>query len=157
MMQLQRTAIRRQYHIRKLAQVEMLAAELARRFPNPMVVSGIHELIVNAIEHGNLELGFEEKTMLLRRGTWLQEVQRREALPEYARREVWVTFEQSDLESHLVISDDGQGFDWRYWMQECEPDELPNGRGLRIVRQCGFDAVTFNARGNEVTVTAKWR
>ncbi len=44
---------------------------------------GLSELLVNAIEHGNLEIGYDEKSRLLQSEGWQGEIDRRLALPEY--------------------------------------------------------------------------
>ena len=56
--------------------------------PDPeAVIIGLTELLVNAVEHGNLGITYEDKTALNAAGTWDTEVRRRLALPENASNE----------------------------------------------------------------------
>ncbi|MDH5355676.1 MAG: response regulator, partial [Gammaproteobacteria bacterium] len=51
---------------------------LARACPQPSrVVNGLSELITNAIEHGNLQITYQQKTALIEHETWLQEIESR--------------------------------------------------------------------------------
>lgn len=48
-----------------------------------MATMGLRELVVNAIEHGNLEISFDNKSELLVRGAWQAEFERRLTLEKY--------------------------------------------------------------------------
>ena len=55
-----------------------LATVLANACPDPRrVVIGLTELLVNAVEHGNLEISYAEKGLLQDQGQWETEVARR--------------------------------------------------------------------------------
>jgi hypothetical protein len=54
------------------------------------MVVGICELLLNAVEHSNLGITYEEKTRLDEPGTWEAEVHRRLRLPEYANTQAHV-------------------------------------------------------------------
>ncbi|MGE3713269.1 MAG: ATP-binding protein [Alphaproteobacteria bacterium] len=140
------------YRISNLATVEPLARQLASYFPDPeQIVTAIYELLFNAIEHGNLGIGFAQKTRLVQNGTWEQEIYRRMKDPFYGGRKAMVTLERTPDYCMVQITDQGYGFNWKYYLNYDKPDTLPNGRGLYIVRQSGFDEVRFNERGNQVT------
>ena len=58
--------------------VEKLVPLLAGLFPHPgRAVTGIAELMLNAIEHGNLEIGHELKADWIARGIYHSELARR--------------------------------------------------------------------------------
>jgi Histidine kinase-like ATPase domain len=136
---------------RDLDVVFHLAQMLAQYFPNPEdCITAIHELILNAIEHGNLGIGCEEKTAFVYAGTWREEIARRLSLPEYNKKIVTVTVIQ-EAEAHiLTIADEGEGFAWQEYSELTIPSRKPNGRGLWIAFNSAFDAIQFNECGNEV-------
>ena len=71
---------------------------------------GLFELLINAIEHGNLGLSHEEKAALLAHGQLDEERERRLALPEYAARYVTTTFRRYPDRIEIEIEDQGDGF-----------------------------------------------
>lgn len=132
-----------------------LSHTLSQYFPQPdQFTTAIHELLMNALEHGTLGIGFEMKTLLQRAGTWKDEVIRRLKLPEYANKAVEITLEHDAQACRLTITDQGDGFAWAgYWGNEM-PHSLPNGRGLWIAYHAPFDLLRFNDAGNAVTCVA---
>ncbi|HEX9083044.1 MAG TPA: response regulator transcription factor, partial [Holophagaceae bacterium] len=74
-----------------------LAAVLAKTTPQPeRAVGGLSELMINAIEHGNLGIGYEEKTRLLEQGRWREEIAQRLSLPQFASRTASICFSRRD-------------------------------------------------------------
>ncbi len=72
------------FQFREMQQGRSLAILLANACPNPQkVVVGFTELLINAVEHGNLGITYEDKSNLNESGKWEAEVLRRLALPEY--------------------------------------------------------------------------
>ena len=71
------------FHFRTLEEATNLAYKIATSFPEPQKVAfGLNELMRNAVEHGNLGIGYDEKANLLRSGIWQEEVERRLKSPE---------------------------------------------------------------------------
>ncbi len=71
------------FRYRTLTDARALAALLANACPrSDAVAMGLTELMVNAVEHGNLGITYAEKSALIQSGTWQQEVERRQAMPE---------------------------------------------------------------------------
>lgn len=142
------------FELRTLCEARQLAAFLAAQFPDPAAAAlGLIELMVNAVEHGNLGISTDEKADLLRRGVWEQEVQRRLLLPENASKRVRVELCRAARSLTLLIHDDGPGFDWR---QYCELDPAralePNGRGIALARQIAFPDLEYLGGGNVARV-----
>jgi hypothetical protein len=109
-----------------------LAAALSYHATRPEDVNlAVSELIVNAVEHGNLGIGYEEKNHLLQHGTLNEEINRRLALPENINKVVKVIFERIGNKITVLIEDQGNGFDWKKYMS-FEPMRLTdlNGRGI---------------------------
>ena len=144
--------------IKDLDNIYVLSLALAQYFPRPeQFVTGIHELLLNAVEHGNLGIGFDEKTELIRKGKWKQEIARRLDLPENINKEVHVTLAYDQDECRLIIADQGSGFPWREFVDRQQAGKKPNGRGLWIALNSSFDQVQFNHAGNEVTCVARYQ
>jgi anti-sigma regulatory factor (Ser/Thr protein kinase) len=134
-----------------------LATLLAEAHPDPeRVVMGLTELLINAVEHGNLGITYHEKAELLERGDLQAEIERRLSLPERAARRVRVTFRRAAEAISTWIEDEGEGFDWRPYL-DYDPERAldPNGHGIAIARGVCFDDVTYHGRGNVVVATLR--
>lgn len=142
-------------HIRTLEQVSGLATLLAARCREPDGVAvGLTELLVNAIEHGNLGIDHEEKAALVRGGTWLQEIERRLSLPQYAGRLVTVAYARQAETMRVSVRDEGGGFDAApYLKAEKTAGSEPHGRGIAMAKASGFESLRYAGRGKHVEVT----
>jgi CheY-like chemotaxis protein/anti-sigma regulatory factor (Ser/Thr protein kinase) len=140
------------FFIRTVDDARDLGAVLANCCPDPMnSVIGITELLVNAVEHGNLGITYEEKSSLNADGTWDEEVKRRLALPEHAGKFVEVRFERDENEIRFVIRDQGRGFDFQRFLDVDPLRAFDNhGRGIAMARRLSFDSVEYRGAGNEV-------
>ena len=144
------------FRFRTPQDVEKLVPLLARLFPHPgRAVSGIAELMLNAIEHGNLEIGHELKAYWIARGIYQSELAKRLATPPFSDRWAEVIVNKRDDGVMIVIMDQGCGFCWQNLVRnEPAPAEAaadPNGRGIAIARDVSFDRLRFNHQGNQVT------
>ncbi len=143
--------------LKDLDGIHHMAQLLAQYFPNPnQYVTGIYELLLNAVEHGNLGIGFQAKTELIRKGMWKDELTRRLALPENAHKKVDITMIHDEHEGRLTITDQGDGFAWREFINRGPGGRLPHGRGLLIAFNSEFDHIAFNEAGNEVTCVVQY-
>ncbi|MDD3371416.1 MAG: hypothetical protein PHE27_06275 [Alphaproteobacteria bacterium] len=141
--------------LKTLDEVPDVSSLLARHLPDPLKFRvGLYELLVNAIEHGNLGLGYETKAALLRHGEWEREIKRRMSLPEYRNRKVDISIVRNHRLCCIEISDQGKGFCWKKYMDRIDCGPTPNGRGLLIAKNCGFQRISFNRAGNKVTCVA---
>ncbi len=140
------------FHFRTVQEAESLAAFSAHCFPDPeRVLPGLAELLVNAIEHGNLEIGYERKSQLLDAGTWSAELERRATLDSYRDRAAELIITHKDDGFYAIITDSGQGFDWRRYMT-IDPARAGDnhGRGIAQANAMSFDKLTYNEQGNQV-------
>jgi phosphoserine phosphatase RsbU/P len=145
------------HQIRTLQEAKALAAALAAEHPDPdRVVIGLTELLVNAVEHGNLGITYEEKAELLERGDLQAEIERRLALPALASRRVTVTLRHEPDQLVTTIEDEGDGFDWRPYL-DVDPERSLNlnGNGIAIARGMSFDDLTYHGRGNRVVAVVR--
>lgn len=132
-----------------------LGTFLAKAYPDPeRVVMGLSELMINAVEHGNLEITYEEKSELNRTHRWESEIKRRLSLPEYADRRARVSFERDSDEIRVSIIDNGPGFDPGPYLQ-IEPSRVfdSHGRGIAIANLLCFDAMEYCQGGREVVAS----
>lgn len=138
-------------------QAHMLATVVSAICPDPScAVMGLTELMINAIEHGNLEISFEEKTELLRSGSWAEEVQRRQVDPRYQDRHAKLMLEIEDRHLRLRIQDQGSGFDaQRYLVMEPARLHDLHGRGIALANSLGFDKLEYIGCGNQVDIAIK--
>jgi DNA-binding response OmpR family regulator len=142
------------FRCRTLAESRDLASGLARGCPDPKrVVLGLQELLTNAVEHGNLGISYADKTRLVLENRWADEVERRLAQPGWGRRTVTVTLSREAGDITLTIQDEGDGFDWRKYL-EFDPERAfdPHGRGIAMARMMSFDALDYQGNGNTVVV-----
>jgi CheY-like chemotaxis protein len=138
-----------------LEDVNSVAGILAAMCPDPdKVSSGLVELLLNAVEHGNLGITYEEKKQLMYEDCWEIELKRRLALPEYKGRIATVTFERRKDALEFKIADQGNGFNWEQYL-ELDPTRSidPNGRGIAMSRLNSFSTVEFQGTGNVVKAT----
>lgn len=140
------------FEILTLDDARVLTPFIAQFFPDQEAASvGIIELLINAIEHGNLDIGYECKSKLLEQNNWLTETTRRLSLPAYRDRKVRVHLEHRPDRMTLTISDEGKGFDWHEFdtLSEDRLFDL-HGRGIALARNA-FDGLTYSDPGNVVT------
>jgi CheY-like chemotaxis protein len=144
------------FSLRTLFEARTLAAALSAYYPQPQrVFLGISELLINAVEHGNLGISYAEKTRLMEQGSWEDEIDRRLSIPEYAEKKVKVKLERQQHEIRLTIIDNGNGFNCGDFMQ-MSPERAfdPNGRGIAMSKM-SFDTLEYKGGGNEVMVVVK--
>ncbi|AXK39191.1 response regulator [Crenobacter cavernae] len=138
------------FTLRTHDEAQQLAALLAHACPQPgRVATGLFELLVNAIEHGNLELSFEEKARRQDEGTWEAELEKRLAEPVRGVRRVTLAFERLADRLRFTVSDEGRSFCWQARQGEGEAC----GRGLLIAERLAFDALEYRDKGNSVEAT----
>jgi CheY-like chemotaxis protein/anti-sigma regulatory factor (Ser/Thr protein kinase) len=115
------------------------------------IVLGLTELLNNAIEHGNLGITYTEKGSLIGSGIWIEELGRRLNLPENRNKRVCVDFNKMENEIVVVIKDEGEGFDWKNFL-DFDPKRLTdnNGRGIASARLRSFDRLQYHGKGNIV-------
>jgi CheY-like chemotaxis protein len=143
------------FRFRALDEVGPLIEVLASLCPVPdIAASGLTELLVNAVEHGNLGISYDMKKRLRLENAWDEEVARRLALPEYAQRSVCVRVERLPDRLEFTVADEGAGFDWQRYL-EFDPERAtdPNGRGIAMARMLSFASLEYRGSGSTVVAT----
>jgi len=146
--------IKGEFMLQTPSEAQNTAFLLGSIFPRPeLAVSGLYELILNGIEHGNLGIGYAEKGYLLSEGKWEDEVTKRLGSPQYRDKKVFIHFEQFPNRLEITITDDGAGFDPQPYM-EIEPSRAThgNGRGIAKANLLSFDEVIYQGPANQVKV-----
>ncbi len=107
------------------------------------------EMLINAVEHGNCKISFEDKTEWLQNGNSMDElIQQRVLDPEIKKRQVLFEYSINGFIANFHIADDGKGFDWRAFTETSL--DLPNGRGIIITKSLTSN-LTYNERGNSAS------
>lgn len=117
-----------------------------------MLRYGLREIIINAIEHGNLGITFAEKTRATAAGTLLQLIEERLQLPGYAHRQIEARMNLRKNQVEFFIADEGDGFAHAEIMERArrkDASSLAHGRGMMLVIGA-FDEIAFNEKGNQV-------
>ncbi|MBN1837944.1 MAG: cyclic nucleotide-binding domain-containing protein [Spirochaetales bacterium] len=113
----------------------------------------IMELLINAIEHGNCRITYQEKSACLEDGgDVLALIRKKNSDPEICCRRVYLTYRISPKKSVFKIRDEGAGFDWKTLQQATGEDGLSelHGRGIMMARHY-LENLKYNEKGNEVS------
>ena len=141
-----------EYRFVTLEDVSCLVPVLAGMCPVPDVAApGLSDLMVNAVEHGNLGVTYQEKSLLKWEGDWEEEIRRRLALQQFRDRFATVRVERNADSVAFTITDQGDGFEWNKFLS-FDPDRAfdPNGRGIAMAKMMSFSALDYQGRGNIV-------
>ncbi len=135
---------------------ENVLKQCAQRI-DPAITQGlqlaISELLLNAIEHGNLRITYTEKAKALISGNYYDLLAKRERSILGKEMRINVEIERDNHKISVKIQDEGEGFNWRDLPDPSDPENLlsENGRGLYLAWAC-VDSLTFNKKGNTVTI-----
>ncbi len=146
-----------QFEFKSLEEARWIASLVSNACPEPsVVVMGLTELMINAIEHGNLRISYQEKTELNDCGAWKEEVSRRLQSAENVDKKVMLDFCRLNDSIQITITDDGEGFDWRKYM-DFDPERVMDnhGRGIAVANKLSFSHVEYIGSGNQVCATLK--
>jgi DNA-binding response OmpR family regulator/anti-sigma regulatory factor (Ser/Thr protein kinase) len=111
----------------------------------------IREALINAIQHGNLEVSSELRAH--DDDSYYAMVEERRQVAPYRDRRVHFVARESRTEAVYVVGDEGPGFDPQGLPDPTDPANLHKeyGRGLLLIRTF-MDEVTHNPKGNEITM-----
>lgn len=116
-----------------------------------LIVQGLNELMINAVEHGNLGITYAEKKALLTEGRLHEEIERRLALPENQHKYAILDYILEAGSHTITIRDHGPGFNWRDYLEfSVERAGDPNGRGIAVANAGVFSSIEFQGNGNVV-------
>lgn len=141
------------FKFKTIAEAQKLAAALSFFATQPNKASlGLFELLENAVEHGNLGITYDDKSLLIDNQTLLQEIDRRLQLDENRNKFVTIDFRTEEYEKVIEITDMGNGFDFEQYLQFC-PERLTDshGRGIMIANSSCFKFMRYSNKGRTVT------
>lgn len=125
-----------------------------------LIFIGLRELIINAIEHGNLRITFEEKTKAQMDDSLTELIKTRQAMVENRHKKVYVRCALGPEGVRYVVRDEGPGFDYATYLRrdlsQSKDMFLQHGRGIITARGI-FDSIQYNEAGNEITVIRHFR
>lgn len=107
------------------------------------------ELLLNAIEHGNCGISYEEKTEWLSKGrNMLDLIAIKRQNPEIAKKKIKICYQIQEATTKISIEDEGNGFNWKKRMNE---EISPSTHGMGIRMSLGMvKNLTYNEKGNKV-------
>ena len=111
----------------------------------------LFEILMNAVEHGNCNITYNEKTNWLEEhGDILDLVRKKNQDETIRKKRVYFSYSLSPERSKYTIRDEGKGFDWRARIATKTDMLSEHGRGIVMV---GFytENMTYNDLGNEVS------
>ncbi len=116
---------------------------------------GLHELTVNAVEHGNLGVTYQQKKELLEKAIWRQEIDALCEKPENKSKFAGLSITSNENFVEIIIKDAGNGFDYKKYL-EVDSTRMtdPNGRGIAITKMYAFDEMEYLGSGNIVRCRA---
>ncbi len=113
----------------------------------------VREVLINAIEHGNLGISFDEKTDAMKGGNYMEFIQKRQREAFYGARTIKVAYSLNLKRIGFEIEDEGDGFDFKKILNldgdKLNEESSTHGRGIMMTRKV-FDVVKFNEKGNKV-------
>ena len=114
----------------------------------------LREAVLNAIEHGNLEVSSDLRQVDERE--FRDKLDERRRQPPYAERRVRVRAQISREEAVFDVADEGPGFNPSTLPDPDDPANMERigGRGLLLIRTF-MDEVRHNAAGNRITLVKR--
>ncbi len=127
------------------------------RYLKPQEVSYLRvclrEIVINAIEHGNLAISFEEKTEAMKNENYMEYILKKQQNPLYRDKKIIIEYKITPGYAIYKISDEGNGFDYQKVIDDIKNNVrdrfLPHGRGISMAFDI-FDVIKFNKKGNKV-------
>ncbi len=140
------------FRFKTLEEAKNISFFVSRLFPDPeAAVYGLNELTINAIEHGNLGITYEEKSTFLKEQCLVDEIKRRLKDPLYKDKTAIMECQISAEKIEIYLKDEGKGFDWQQY-SELSPERAidSHGRGIAMAKTISFSKLEYLGIGNEV-------
>ena len=118
----------------------------------------VREIIINAIEHGNLNITFDEKTKAIDDEKYIELLSMRQRISRNKNKKVIVEYSLNPERVVYKISDEGEGFDYKKIINDIHnvnKNYIAHGRGLKMARNL-FDEISFNNKGNQVLMLKRF-
>ncbi len=111
----------------------------------------LFEMLMNAVEHGNCDISFNEKSAWLEEyGDIIELIRKKNRSQHIKNRRVYFSYTITPEKSSYTIRDEGSGFDWRSVMKRKTADLALHGRGIAMTGVY-TNNLRYNEVGNEVS------
>lgn len=140
------------FRFRTVEEGDLLAIHIASACGQPDATLGLRELFLNAVEHGNLGITYDDKTQLVEEGNLEQERRRRLELPDYRDRRVEVTVQQVPSRMDVTVRDEGQGFEYERFLTMDE-ERLFDAHGRGVMMAASTLEIEYLPPGNHVRIS----
>jgi serine phosphatase RsbU (regulator of sigma subunit)/FixJ family two-component response regulator len=114
---------------------------------------GLQEILINAIEHGNLEISNKDKQEFLEKGNYNKFLKRRAQYSKYKEKTVDIRIFSTPQYLKIIVQDMGKGFNPKTLPDPENPENFlkESGKGI-LMAMHAFDNVEYNETGNGVTL-----
>ena len=145
------------FQFRSIDDVRAVSSLVACTCEEPeKIAMGLSELMINAIEHGNLQIGYHEKSELRKQDNWESEIAKRLKLKENVDKYASIDIVNNSTGVTFTITDQGNGFEWDEFMEFDTNRVMHNhGRGIAMANKLYFSKVEYQGNGNRVKVMVK--
>lgn len=119
---------------------------------------GLYEILLNAIEHGNLGITYDEKKEALNSNMYNKVIDQRLSEANKQGKVVKVQCNYSTEELTIEITDQGEGFNYDNLPPLSDPDTIlsAHGRGI-ILASLYYDNIEYKKPGNSVMLKKRFR
>lgn len=120
----------------------------------PMLKTALGEVLLNAIEHGNLGIDLTEKSAAIGQDAYPELLRKRSEDPRYAGRVVTLHVRMTRDRLTYRVIDQGDGFDHKSLFKRDPHATAGSGLGLFFAKSY-FSRLIFRGPGNDVTLVYK--
>ena len=136
--------------------IETLSADVKKYIPNnemDLFAAALYEVIMNAIEHGNLNILYETKKNWLKKNIYHKKLKELLKTEKAKTTHVEITLQIEDDNIIIAVKDQGLGFKPKQEAKKINNDGFAreSGRGIMMIKSY-FDEVKFNKKGNVITL-----
>lgn len=136
--------------------IEEICLEVKKYIGNnelDLFASALYEVIMNAIEHGNLNILYETKKEWLKKNIYNKKLKELLKTDKAKNTHVEIVLKIEDDNITINVKDQGLGFKPKQEAKKINNDGFAreSGRGMMMIKSY-FDEVKFNKKGNSITL-----
>ena len=136
--------------------IENIRHEIKKYIKNDeldLFAAALYEVIMNAIEHGNLNILYEMKKEWLKKNIYHKKLKELLKTDKAKGSHVYISLEIQENSIIINVKDQGAGFKPKKEMKKINNDGFAreNGRGMMMIKSY-FDEVKYNKKGNSITL-----
>ncbi|WP_416487291.1 ATP-binding protein [Brachyspira hyodysenteriae] len=119
-----------------------------------LFAAALYEVIMNAIEHGNLNILYETKKNWLKKNIYHKKLKELLKTEKAKSTNIEITLQIEEDNITIAVKDQGLGFKPKQEAKKINNDGFAreSGRGIMMIKSY-FDEVKFNKKGNVITLT----